>query len=107
MPRLERFTGVLRVFAHVAPLLGLLGTVSGIIATFGVISVYGGGDARLLSGGISEALITTQVGLAVAVPIIIAHAWLVRRVKSMVGHMERAAITLGGAVRTEGGGDAA
>lgn len=67
-PRLERFRSALSVFAAVAPLLGLLGTVTGMIATFDIITQFGTGDPKLLSGGISEALITTELGLAVAIP---------------------------------------
>jgi biopolymer transport protein ExbB len=67
-PLLERYRSALSVFAAVAPLLGLLGTVTGMISTFDVITQYGTGDPQLLSGGISEALITTELGLAVAIP---------------------------------------
>jgi biopolymer transport protein ExbB len=67
-PALDRFRSALSVFAAVAPLLGLLGTVTGMITTFDVITQYGTGDPQLLSGGISEALITTEFGLAVAIP---------------------------------------
>jgi biopolymer transport protein ExbB len=102
VPQLERFTSTLGVFAAIAPLLGLLGTVSGMIGTFEVITAYGTGNPRLLSGGISEALITTEVGLVVAVPLLLAHAWLTRRVRTMLGHLERAAVTLAGVLRTRG-----
>lgn len=67
-PSLDRFRTVLGVFAAVAPLLGLLGTVTGMITTFDVITQFGTGDPKLLSGGISEALITTEFGLSVAIP---------------------------------------
>ncbi len=67
-PALDRFRSALAVFAAVAPLLGLLGTVTGMITTFDVITQFGTGDPKLLSGGISEALITTEFGLAVAIP---------------------------------------
>ena len=99
LPALERFLGALAVMAAVAPLLGLLGTVSGMISTFQIISVYGTGNAKLLSGGISEALITTEIGLIVAVPILLAHSWLNRHVKMLVGHMDRGAISLVSAIR--------
>ncbi|MGE4505136.1 MAG: MotA/TolQ/ExbB proton channel family protein [Desulfovibrionaceae bacterium] len=88
MPLLERFLPTLAVLAAVAPLLGLLGTVTGMINTFQVITVYGTGDPRMMSGGISEALVTTQLGLAVAVPIMILHHVLDRRVDRIVGDME-------------------
>jgi len=67
-PRVERFGAAILVIAAVAPLLGLLGTVTGMIATFDIITEYGTGDPRRLSGGISEALVTTQLGLIVAIP---------------------------------------
>lgn len=70
-PRVDRFRSALSVFAAVAPLLGLLGTVTGMISTFEVITQFGTGDPRLLSGGISEALITTEFGLIVAIPVLL------------------------------------
>ena len=88
LPLLERFLPTLNVLAAVAPLLGLLGTVTGMINTFQVITVYGTGDPRMMSGGISEALVTTQLGLAVAVPIMILHHILERRVDKILGDME-------------------
>ena len=88
LPALERFLPTLGVLAAVAPLLGLLGTVTGMINTFQIITLYGTGDPRMMSGGISEALVTTQLGLAVAVPIMILHHILDRRVDKIVGDME-------------------
>jgi len=88
LPMLERFLPTLNVLAAVAPLLGLLGTVTGMINTFQIITVYGTGDPRMMSGGISEALVTTQLGLAVAVPIMILHHMLERRVDKIIGDME-------------------
>ncbi|KAB1443199.1 MotA/TolQ/ExbB proton channel family protein [Pseudodesulfovibrio senegalensis] len=88
LPMLERFLPTLNVLAAVAPLLGLLGTVTGMINTFQVITLYGTGDPRMMSGGISEALVTTQLGLAVAVPIMILHHVLERRVDTIIGDME-------------------
>lgn len=70
-PYLDRFESAIMVFAAVAPLLGLLGTVTGMISTFDIITEYGTGDPKLLSGGISEALITTQLGLMVAIPMLL------------------------------------
>lgn len=67
-PAIDRFRSAISVFAAVAPLLGLLGTVTGMIATFDVITRFGTGDPGLLSGGISEALVTTELGLIVAIP---------------------------------------
>lgn len=88
MPRLERFLSTLGVLAAIAPLLGLLGTVTGMINTFQVISTFGTGDPKMMSGGISEALITTQLGLAVAIPIMLYHHFLERRVDKILGNIE-------------------
>ena len=68
---LQRFGMVIVVIAAIAPLLGLLGTVTGMISTFEIITEHGTGDPRMLSGGISEALITTQMGLVVAIPMLL------------------------------------
>ncbi len=68
--RLDRFSSVIIVIAAVSPLLGLLGTVTGMIATFDIITEFGTGDPKLLSGGISIALVTTELGLIVAIPIL-------------------------------------
>ncbi len=65
---LDRYLMLIGVLAAVAPLLGLLGTVTGMIATFDIISIFGTGNAKAMAGGISEALITTQTGLLVAIP---------------------------------------
>ena len=67
-PRLERGLSTLRVLTVVAPLLGLLGTVTGMIETFQMITLFGAGDPRIMAGGISEALVTTMLGLTVAIP---------------------------------------
>jgi biopolymer transport protein ExbB len=66
--KLNRFGAIILVIAAVAPLLGLLGTVTGMISTFDVITKYGTGDPKMLSGGISTALVTTELGLIVAIP---------------------------------------
>ncbi len=88
IPPLEKFLATLNILAAIAPLLGLLGTVTGMISTFQVITLYGTGDPRMMSGGISEALITTQLGLAVAIPIMLMHHMLQRRVETLVSDME-------------------
>jgi biopolymer transport protein ExbB len=80
-PKLERSLTMLAACAGIAPLLGLLGTVTGMISTFDIITEYGTGNPRLLSGGISVALITTQLGLIVAVPLVLAHAWATRAIE--------------------------
>jgi biopolymer transport protein ExbB len=94
LPRVERGMAVLAVLGAVAPLLGLLGTVTGMIDTFRVITLYGTGDPKLMSGGISEALVTTELGLAVAIPIMLFHTFLSRRVSHIVGEMEEKAVQL-------------
>ncbi|GFM36275.1 MotA/TolQ/ExbB proton channel family protein [Desulfovibrio psychrotolerans] len=94
LPPLERFLQTLRVLAAVSPLLGLLGTVSGIIQTFRVITAHGNGDPKLLSAGISEALLTTEVGLFTAIPLLLCHHFLTRRVHAVVLDMEVAGTSL-------------
>jgi biopolymer transport protein ExbB len=94
LPRLERLLPALNIMGAVAPLLGLLGTVTGMIATFHVITLYGSGDPRMMSGGISEALVTTMLGLSIAIPIMLAHTFLRRRVEHIIGDMEEKAVAL-------------
>lgn len=91
-PGLERFLAFIAVTAATAPLLGLLGTVTGMIKTFKLITIVGTGDAKSLSSGISEALITTKWGLIVAIPTLIFHALLNRKAKGVVGSMEQTAV---------------
>ena len=73
-PRIERFNDIIKVLAAVAPLLGLLGTVIGMIITFTTITIYGAGDPKLMAGGISVALMTTVFGLVAAIPLLLIHA---------------------------------
>lgn len=80
---------VIAITAATAPLLGLLGTVSGMISTFNLITLFGSGDPKPLAGGISEALITTLFGLVVAIPALIIHAFLSRRAQGIVQTTER------------------
>ena len=94
LPRLERFLPALNILGAVAPLLGLLGTVTGMIETFRVITLHGAGDPRMMSGGISEALVTTMLGLSVAIPIMLVHTFLRRRLDHIVGDMEEKAVAL-------------
>jgi len=91
---LERYLPTLRVIAAVTPLLGLLGTVTGMISTFEVITEFGAGNAKLLSGGISEALITTELGLAVAIPVLLVHNFLSSFVDRIVNAMEKHGLRL-------------
>lgn len=97
-PRLERFLSALKVAAAVAPLLGLLGTVTGMINTFQVITTHGTGDPRLMAGGISEAMVTTQVGLAVAIPVMMVAAFLGTRAHKLSQDMEEKGLALMGAL---------
>lgn len=86
---LQRLLSFIAVSAAAAPLMGLLGTVTGIINTFKLITVFGTGDAGTLSSGISEALITTKFGLIVAIPSLFLHAYLSRKSKRMLDRMEK------------------
>ena len=76
LQHLYRGLSTLSLFATISPLLGLLGTVTGMIETFDSIALFGTGDPKLMSGGISQALVTTQLGLAVAVPLLLIHSFL-------------------------------
>jgi biopolymer transport protein ExbB len=76
IPRIERGLSMIGILAAVAPLLGLLGTVVGMIDTFQSITLFGAGDPRIMAGGISQALVTTQLGLTVAIPTILLHTLL-------------------------------
>lgn len=91
-PRLEKLMPFLALSAAAAPLLGLLGTVTGMINTFNMITVFGAGDPKTLAGGISEALITTEYGLVVAIPSLLLHAILSRKVKGVLASMEQTAV---------------
>ncbi len=81
---LHRGLPTLAVLAAVSPLLGLLGTVTGMIETFQSITLFGTGDPKLMSGGISQALVTTQLGLAVAIPLVLLHSLLTGRVNRLI-----------------------
>lgn len=92
VPFIERFGATILVVAAVAPLLGLLGTVTGMISTFDMITEYGTGDPKLLSGGISEALVTTELGLVVAIPSLLIGTLLSGRANAILQTLERAAL---------------
>ena len=91
---LDRYTGIIGTIANITPLLGLLGTVSGMIKAFDVISTVGVGDPAVLAGGISEALITTASGLTVAIPAFVAYKFLLGRADSFVFEMEAYSVDL-------------
>jgi biopolymer transport protein ExbB len=88
VPKLEKYLSVLATIAGIAPMLGFLGTVTGMIRSFNVMSIQGTGNPAALAGGISEALITTAVGLIIAIPALIAYNYLVGRVNTLVMEME-------------------
>ena len=92
--KLESWLGAIAVTAAVSPLLGLLGTVSGMITTFKLMTLFGAGDPASVSSGISEALVTTELGLIVAIPALLAHALMSRKVKSYYSQLETDAIAL-------------
>ncbi|MBF0265561.1 MAG: MotA/TolQ/ExbB proton channel family protein [Gammaproteobacteria bacterium] len=91
---LERYLNTLGTIASITPLLGLLGTVIGMIKVFSVITHVGVGDATLLAGGISEALLTTAAGLTVAIPTLMFYRYFRRRVDELLLKMEEQAIYL-------------
>jgi biopolymer transport protein ExbB len=84
LPPIQRGLGALLVIAEAAPLLGLLGTVSGMVATFQALSMFGAGDAKVVAGGISEALVATIIGLCVAIPALVMHSFLKSRSDAIV-----------------------
>lgn len=86
---MQRYMDVLANIATITPLMGLLGTVIGMIKVFAEIMVTGTGQASLLAGGISEALITTAAGLLVAIPVLISHRWLQRKIDDSIILMEQ------------------
>jgi len=92
--RLDRFGSMILVIAAVAPLLGLLGTVTGMIATFDIITEFGTGDPKLLSGGISIALVTTELGLIVAIPVLMLGNLLSGWAERIKDSMEHSALHL-------------
>lgn len=91
---LDRFIGTLGTVASLSPLMGLLGTVIGMIRTFNAITTAGIGNPASLAGGIAEALITTAAGLTVAIPALLAYKYLRGRVQTLVVQMEKEAIKL-------------
>ena len=88
VPKINRGLLIVKVISVVAPLAGLLGTVTGMIKTFQVITLYGAGDPKLMAGGISQALMTTVLGLVVAIPMVLLHTVLAGRAKRLVGVLQ-------------------
>lgn len=98
---MERYLGAMGTIAAVTPLLGLLGTVVGMIKVFTDIMLEGTGNAGILAGGISEALITTAAGLSVAIPAMVLHRFFQRRVDTLVVTMEQEAVKLVDALHSD------
>ncbi|MCF0221186.1 MAG: MotA/TolQ/ExbB proton channel family protein [Fibrobacter sp.] len=94
VPRIESGLTWVSVFAATAPLLGLLGTVMGMIELFDVITMHGTSDPKLLAGGISIALVTTEAGLIVAIPLQLLHTFLANRADALRGRMEKAGLAV-------------
>jgi biopolymer transport protein ExbB len=88
IPALERGTSVIKLLAATSPLLGLLGTVTGMILTFQAISLFGTGDPKLMAGGISQALVTTVLGLVVAIPLLFSHSLVAYLSRSLVQRLD-------------------
>lgn len=87
-PRIERFVGSIKLFASVAPLLGLLGTLMGMIGTFQAITLFDTGDPKLMAGGISEALVTTMLGLVVAIPLLFLYTLVHSKSRRLIQTLE-------------------
>lgn len=90
IPALERNMWILALVANATPLLGLLGTVTGMIQAFNAVALHGTGDAGALAGGISEALITTAAGLFVAIPALVFYNYFNKKIDNAVNEMEKA-----------------
>ncbi len=101
--RMERFLWLIRVGSVVAPLMGLLGTVTGMIRTFQVMTLFGTGDPKLMAGGISEALVTTMLGLCVAIPLVLLHSVLASISRGTVEVLEKQSAGLVAARARESG----
>ncbi|MBP7654823.1 MotA/TolQ/ExbB proton channel family protein [Candidatus Dependentiae bacterium] len=89
LPHIEKYMSTLNIFAAIAPLLGLLGTVTGMISTFDAITVFGSGNPKLMSSGISEALITTEYGLIVSIPILFFTSVLSDKIEVIINLFEK------------------
>lgn len=98
---MERYLGAMATIAAITPLLGLLGTVLGMIEVFTEIMLEGTGNAGILAGGISQALITTAAGLSVAIPAMVLHRFFQRRVDTLVVTMEQEAVKLVDALHSD------
>ncbi|WP_018247681.1 MotA/TolQ/ExbB proton channel family protein [Orenia marismortui] len=102
-PKLERYLGVLNFIGKITPSLGLLGTVTGMIKTFQILSMNG--EAQQLAGGISEALFTTATGLIISLPTLAAYYFFITKLEGIVNHSERREIELINYIKEIGGDD--
>ncbi len=89
---LKKGIGTIKLLSSIAPLLGLLGTVTGMIVTFQSITLFGTGDPKLMAGGISQALVTTVLGLIVAIPLVLAHSYLTGKANTLINLFEEQAL---------------
>ncbi|MGB1558798.1 MAG: MotA/TolQ/ExbB proton channel family protein, partial [Oceanococcaceae bacterium] len=87
-PKIDRYLGTVKVISAVAPLMGLMGTVIGMIATFQAITLFGTGDPKTMAGGISQALVTTVEGLSVAIPTVLLHAIASARATALINTLK-------------------
>ena len=92
--KVERGINIIKIFATVAPLLGLLGTVTGMIVTFQSITLFGTGDPKLMAGGISQALVTTVLGLIAAIPLLLLHSIVSSKSKVILKFLEEQSVGL-------------
>jgi biopolymer transport protein ExbB len=99
VPVLERYTNLLGTIANISPLLGLLGTVTGMIKVFAVIAFEGVGHPRALAGGISEALITTAAGLVVAIPALVFYNYFLTKSESLIVELEKHSLKMLGLLK--------
>jgi biopolymer transport protein ExbB len=88
VPNLERGHNFIKLLAAISPLLGLLGTVTGMIVTFQAISLFGSGDPKLMASGISQALMTTVLGLVVAIPLLFGHSFVAAMARTMIQRLD-------------------
>lgn len=103
-PAVERGLSIIKILAAIGPLLGLLGTVTGMIQVFQSITLYGTGDPKLMAGGISQALMTTVLGLVMAIPLILIHSMLASRAKGIIQTLDEESV---GLIAEHKGGNAA
>jgi len=94
IPKVERYNSLIKLLAAVSPLLGLLGTVTGMIITFQAITLFGTSDPKLMAGGISTALVTTVLGLSVAIPLLFAYTFIAAKTKHIIDVIEHQSVGL-------------